>query len=150
MDRLCTYFDIHFAARGLALHASLMQHWPDFELTVLCLDAATEALLRRMALPRVRLVSLAELEAHDPALPAVRGTRSRLGYYLTTTPLLSRYVLDHAPDAAGVFYLDADLCFFSPPGPVFDELGRGSILVHEHSTAMRGHPHGTFNVGLVG
>ena len=150
MDRLCTYFDLHFLARGLALHASLLQHWPDFELTILCLDAPTEDLLQRMALSRVRLVSLAAIERYEPALPAVRGTRSRLGYYLTTTPLLPRYVLDHAPDASAVFYLDADLYFFSSPGPVLDELARGSILVHEHGTAMTGHPHGTFNVGLVG
>lgn len=150
MDHLCTYCDIHFLARALALYASLVRHWPDFELTILCLDDTTFELLRRMALPRVHLVALAELERYDPALPAVRGTRSRLGYYLTTTPLLPRYVLDHAPDASSVFYLDADLYFFSHPGPVHAELGHGSILVHEHSAAMVGHPHGTFNVGLVG
>lgn len=150
LHRLCTYFDVHFLPRGLALYDSLVRHWPDVELWTLCLDDASAELLRRLALPRVQLVTLADLERYDPSLPAVRDTRSRLGYFFTCTPILPRYVLAQAPDAAAVFYLDADLFFFSDPRPVLEELATGSILIHEHSAAMRAHPHGTFNVGLVG
>jgi hypothetical protein len=146
---LCTYFDSAFLPRGLALYESLGRHWPGVPLYALCLDGQTEEVLRRLALSRMRVLSLADLEKADPALGGTRASRSRVGYYLTCTPALLKYVLGAADVAV---YLDADLFFFSSPEPVLKEFSEGSIYVHEHRP---GHPDfdpgaGRFNVGLVG
>ncbi|MEO8603283.1 MAG: hypothetical protein ABI629_11970 [bacterium] len=151
MDTLCTYFDRAYLPRGLALYDSLVQHWGEFELYVLCLDDDTERALRQLALPRLHIVPLAELEAADPALAATRPTRSPIGYYLTCTAVLVRHVLARAADAPAVFYVDADLCFFSSPAPLLAEFAAGSIYIHAHRPA---HPDwgaelGRYNVGLV-
>ena len=151
MDTLCTYFDRAYLPRGLALHESLLRHWRDFELFVLCLDAETERVLTRLDLPRVRLVPLAELERFDPALAATRDARSRIGYYFTCTPCFTLYVLG-LTRTRRVYYVDADLYFFSPPAPLLDEHDRGSVYVHEHRPDRPGYQpqYGRFNVGLVG
>ena len=151
MDTLCTYFDRAYLPRGLALHESLLRHWRDFELFVLCLDEETERVLTRLDLPRVRLVPLAELERFDPALAATRDARSRIGYYFTCTPCFTLYVLGLARTRR-VYYVDADLYFFSPPEPLLDEHDRGSVYVHEQWPDRPGYQpqYGRFNVGLVG
>jgi hypothetical protein len=55
------------------------------------------------------------------------------------------------PDVV-VTYVDADLYFYSDPSAVLDEMGNGSIFIHEHDFAPE-HAHmvsisGRFNVGL--
>src|SRR5262245_4494634 len=104
MMTLCTYFDAAFLPRGLALYQSLARHWRDFTLIVLCLDDDTERVMRALGLPHVHVLPLQELEQRDPSLRAVRSTRSRVGYFMTCTPVLLRHALDRS-DAA--FYLDA-------------------------------------------
>jgi hypothetical protein len=146
---LCTYFDREFLPRGLALHDSLMSHVADLTLLVLCLDAETERVLRTLDLPRLRIVTLSQLEGFDPELPATRSSRGRLGYYMTCTPSLIRYALSQA-DA--VLYLDADLYFFGSLEPALREFAGGSIYVHEHRRGRTDFDPdgGRFNVGLVG
>ena len=73
MHYFCTYFDQNYLTRGLALHRSLVDHAGDFELVVLCMDEAVEKALRAKALPRVRLLAVAELTQHYPALAAARA-----------------------------------------------------------------------------
>jgi hypothetical protein len=148
MTILCTYFDSAFLPRGLALYDSLVRHWDDFTLLALCLDDEAGLALRKLSLPRVVPLSLSELEAIDPSLAEARSSRSRVGYYMTCTPVLLRYALTQADVAV---YLDADLFFFSPPASMWAEFAKGSIYVHEHRP---GFPDwdpsaGRFNVGLV-
>ncbi len=151
MDTLCTYFDRAYLPRALALYDSLVEHWGDFELYALCLDDDCERALRRLALARVHIIPLRELEAADPALPTARPTRSPIGYYLTCGPVLVRHVLTRAAHAPAVFYVDADLCFFSSPAPLLTEFAAGSIYIHAHRPALPewSSGMGRYNVGLV-
>jgi hypothetical protein len=64
----CTYFDHRYLTKGLALYRSLEEHGGEFELHVLCLSAECHDVLSRLGLGRARLVTLEELEAHDPEL----------------------------------------------------------------------------------
>jgi hypothetical protein len=148
----CTYFDHHYLSRGLALYESLRQHGGKFELWVLCLSDECHALMTRLALPRVRLITLEEFERADSALHAVKPTRSIVEYYFTCTPSLPLYVFERAPQADIVTYLDADLFFFAGPEPVFAEMGPHSIAIIGHRfPPWQKHKEvvGIYNVGWV-
>lgn len=146
----CTYFDAHYLTRGLALYRSLAAHAGDFRLFVLALDEETESTLQRLHLPNVVLVGLAELEASHPELHALRGTRTRAGFYMTFTPLLLAQVFARDPSVQSLAYLDADLMFFANPRLAWD--GSCAIGVIEHrcpAQADKSVLYGRFNVGLV-
>jgi hypothetical protein len=149
----CTYFDHRYLPRGLVLHESLRIHSPDSTLWILCLSATCHSILERMRLPGVRLVCLEELEAFDPDLLAVKGSRSIVEYYFTCSPCFVRYVLFQDSSATSVTYVDADICFFSDAEAVFDSLGECSIGITPHrfsSAAYRSHgKFGIYNVGLL-
>jgi hypothetical protein len=122
-------------------------------LWILCFDDETYEILSRLALPGVRLISQQEFEAEDEELVRAKMDRSRVEYYWTCTPSLPLYVFRHNPEVEVITYLDADLCFYSDPQPIYDELGDGSILIIEHRYASE-HVHmaaisGIYNVGLM-
>lgn len=148
----CTYFDHRYLPLGLALHESLLRHGGEFTLWVLALDRECADFLEAAALPNVRVVPLAELEAFDPELKAVEGTRSRVEYYFTCSPCLPRYVM-RAHGVDEITYLDSDLWFFSSPEPVFEELGDGSVAIIAHrftgASAASHARHGIYNVGWL-
>ncbi|HEX7276983.1 MAG TPA: hypothetical protein VF244_06370 [Acidimicrobiales bacterium] len=118
----CTYFDVNYLSRGLALYESLRATVPgDFTLDVLCLDDEAERRLRQRALPGVRLTRLVDLEAADPELLATKGTRSKIEYIFTAGPAFMRHLFDREPSLDLLTYLDSDLYFFSSPEPLFKE-----------------------------
>jgi hypothetical protein len=134
-QHFCTYFDWRYLARGLVLYRSLAQHCENFTLRVFCMDGRTKAALDRLNLPHLIAIQLAELEAHDPALLAVKGTRTPVEYYWTATPAICLYSLERETGLEHIVYLDADLKFYADPAPLFDELGDGSILLMPHLPA---------------
>lgn len=117
----CTYFDVNYLSRGLALYDSLRATAPDFTLDVLCLDDEAAAQLERRALPGIRLTRLVALESADPDLLATKGTRSNVEYIFTAGPAFMRYLFDREPSIDLLTYLDSDLYFFSSPEPLFTE-----------------------------
>ncbi len=126
----CTYFDHNYLARGLALYRSLEANCPDFMLWVLPMSPQAEKTLKRLKLPHMELIRLADFE--DPELLAVKPDRTAVEYMWTLTPSLPLYILRTRPDLSMITYLDADLLFFSSPEPIFTELGDNSILLIEH------------------
>lgn len=146
----CTLFDRNYLFRGLALYRSLERHAGKFTLFVLCMDDESFGTLSRLRLPNARPVRLAEFE--DAALLQAKKTRSPLEYYWTCTPSLPLFVLEREPRADVVTYLDSDLFFYADPGPLFEEMGSASVMIHEHRFPPRlGHlaKHGRYNVGWV-
>src|SRR5580658_5935605 len=152
MHRFCTYFDSGYLTRGLALYHSLKRHCGEFHLDILCLDGESFDQLARLSLPECRLVSLAEMEKADAGLVSVKGSRTTVEYYFTTTPCFISYLLQEVPEGGLLTYLDADLYYYSDPGPIFDELKNASIGIIEHRFAPNlDHMkmHGVYNVGWV-
>ena len=126
----CTYFDRNYLPRGLALYRSLARHCQrPFTLWVLCFDATTYRTLDRLCLPGVRLIALDQFEAGDSDLQRAKTERSLVEYYWTCTPSLPLYILRHYPEVELITYLDADLCFYADPMPIYAEMGDGSILI---------------------
>ena len=152
MRYFCTYFDSGYLARGLALHASLVQHAGRFQLVILCMDVGVEADLRQRQLPGVRLLPLDPFLAKYPALAAARTNRSKLEFYFTCTPWLMRHLLPELPRGALLTYLDADLFFFSSPDPIFAEIGAASVAITPHrfpASLVHLERYGRYNVGWV-
>src|SRR5689334_4523337 len=109
----CTLFYSNYLMRALALHRSFAKYFPgDCTLVMLAMDEEAHRLLARLALPRVRIISIEELEAKDAALKSVKPTRTIAEYSWTSAPALLRYLLSEMPEGEGVVYLDADLMFF--------------------------------------
>lgn len=135
LNEFCTLFDRNYLVRGLALYRSLERNCGEFRLRVVCLDQETEDCLRRLSADHLEIISLTELEAHDPELLAKKNGRSRVEYYWTSTPCMCSFLLDREPHLEAITYLDADLMFFSSPAPLFDELGGGSVLLVPHRWA---------------
>jgi nucleotide-diphospho-sugar transferase len=148
----CSIFDRSFAARWLVMQRSLLRHSPGARALAFCLDDQARDVVDRLGLPGVGVMTLAELEAHDAELAAVRGTRSALEYLFTVKPCLYRHLLATG-NAAAVVHVDADMMFFSDPVPLLRELDSGSVLLMPsgHSPSM---PHldevyGAYQSGLI-
>jgi hypothetical protein len=157
MRYFCTYFDSNYLHRGLALHESLCAHAGDFALWVLCFDQTTFELLNRLHLPSLHTIRREDFESAYPALLSIKATRSPVEYYLTTTPLLPRYVLDSQPQVNRVAYVDADLFFYGDLRPIYEEWASGSIYIVPHrfpfppKAQQRSESDGgIYNVGFVG
>jgi hypothetical protein len=149
----CTYFDHRYLPRGLALIQSLRAEGGVEDVWVLCLSDECRDILAGMALPRVRLVSLGELERAYPALAAVKSCRSAVEYYFTATPLIIQFVFERDTAVQCVAYLDADMYFFGPVDVVFAAVGDApvTIIPHNYAPAVRRRyeKFGIYNVGWV-
>lgn len=152
-NEFCTLFDVNYLPRGLVLHDSLAETCPSFRLRVFCMDSATYEILDELALPSLIPIPLSELEARDPGLRAVKGTRSEVEYLWTATPAVSLVALEREPELELITYLDADLMFFADPAPLFEELGGRSTLIVPHRYAPRWEQSaprfGTYNVEFM-
>jgi hypothetical protein len=130
MPFFCTLFDGNYLLKGLAMLRSLAAHCPDAKTYVLCMDEETRTLLDRIDPPGTVRLSLSDIE--DEALLAVKPGRSLAEYCWTLSPCLPWYLLERHPEIDCITYLDADLYFFSPVEPLFEEIGPASIAVIEH------------------
>ncbi len=146
----CTLFDRRYLGRALALYRSLERCDPEFMLRAICMDAEGYELVERLALPRMRAISIESVEGADPELRAARPSRESYEYCWTCTPAACLYILDREPELELLTYLDADLHLSSSPDPLFAELGDGSVLLIPHRTSdEQERAVGIFNVGWL-
>jgi len=153
MRTYCTYFDRNYLVKALALIESLNRHEKQpFRLLAVCLDELTELMLRQLALPNVVPIPLAEIELGDAALLNARNNRTLVEYYWTLTPTVILRLLQGEDEGDSITYIDADLFFYSPPDPIFEEFAGHSVLIHGHRFSpaqMHLEIHGKYNVGLL-
>lgn len=146
-----TYFDSHYAAKGLTMLRSLRRHQPSAELTVLCLDADVERILRAVA-PSARLIGLARLVDAEPRLAALRAQRKTWEFYATAKAVYLHRLLEALALDDVLAYVDADTCFHAAPLPAFAaELDAHSIVVSPHRYspgAAHLSVYGPFNAGF--
>ncbi len=129
MLNFCTLFDINFATQGLVMYESLKKHCDDFHLYIFAFCEDSYKLLSGLNLEKTTIISLSEFE--DEELLKVKPTRTAGEYCWTCSSSTIKYCiekfnLDHCT------YIDADLCFYSNPKVLVDEMGDKSVLITEH------------------
>jgi hypothetical protein len=128
----CTLFDSNYLVKAVAMHRTLLRHAPDAHLTAFVFDDDAKRILDALALPRLTVATLAQLEEFDAGLLAVKGDRTPTEYCWTSTPVLPLYLFAQRPEVDEVTYLDADLGFFADPQLLFDEMGDASVCITPH------------------
>lgn len=131
----CTLFDSGYLFKGVAMLESLALHCLGARTYVLCMEDQARSLLERMALPGVTCISLHEVETPD--LLEAKKDRSVSEYCWTLSACLVAYVMARWPGIPQITYVDADLLFYSPVEPLFDEIGDASIAIIEHRFTPR-------------
>jgi hypothetical protein len=129
MLTFCTLFDSNYLSRGLSMYYSLRQHCEDFQLFVFAFDERAYTILKKMALPSVKLISLKEFE--DEKLLQVKPTRSKAEYCWTATSSTILFIIEKY-GVESCTYIDADLYFYNSPKILIDEMKEKSILLTEH------------------
>lgn len=131
----CTLFDRNYLLKGVAMLRSLKKHCPTAIVHVLCMDEDTRQIIERLSMSDVHCLSLPELET-DEILKA-KADRGVAEYCWTLSSCVTWYVLNQNPEIDFITYLDADLLFYSPIEPLFDEIGASSIAIIEHRFSDR-------------
>ena len=124
-----TSFTRAYLTKGLAMHQSLKQHCPDCRLFILVFDEDTLQILTDLNLPGVTPFSVKDLK--DPALEAVRPTRSDTEFCWTCKPTTLAYCLANW-ELSNISHIDADTFFFSSPEPLYQEVGNADIAIVPH------------------
>lgn len=134
METFVTLFDTGYLHHGLALHATLRAAVPDARLLVVAMEQRTAALLRQLARAGLEAAEVEEL--NDPALVALRSTRSRGAFCWSTTPTALLWALRRAGPGGRATYLDADLAILrSPLGLIGRAADAGAaVLATPHAT----------------
>jgi len=95
------------------------------------MDDITYNLLNKMALEKIKLISLKEFE--DQSLLKAKEDRTWAEYCWTCTASLILFLLKKYPNLEMMTYLDADLYFFNDPKPFFDEFDNHSIFITKNN-----------------
>lgn len=135
-ETFVTLFDAGYLHHGLALHASLAATVPDFRLLVVAMEPRAAALLRALPRPGLDVVEVEQLG--DPALTALRASRSRAAFCWSTTPSALRWALAAAGPGGRATYLDADLAILRSPLPMLDtaQHAGAALLATPHATGF--------------
>lgn len=129
MQNYCTLFDSFYLNRALVMYESLKKHCPNFHLYIFAFDDKALNILTKLRLASVTIIPLSEFENED--LLRIKASRSKGEYCWTCTPYTIQYSIEkfNLPQCT---YIDADLCFYSDPGVLLDEMHEDSILITEH------------------
>jgi hypothetical protein len=129
MQNFCTLFDSNYLSRGIAMYDSLKRNCSNFHLYIIAFDDKAYAILNKLALENITIISLKEFE--NEKLLAVKLTRSRAEYCWTCTPSTILYIFN-TYKVENCTYIDADLYFYSSPQVLFDEMNGKSVLITQH------------------
>jgi hypothetical protein len=149
----CTFFDSGYLSRGITMIESIRSFDAGSQIYILALDGFVAEYFRKLALERVTVLTVEQLEDFCPELLGVKSSRSRMEYYFTCTPQLFKFIFSQQPDAGlTLSYLDADLYFFSDPRQIREALGDSSVGITAHR--FKNPPkiqlqYGLFNAGFL-
>ena len=111
------------------MYWSLTRVCPEFNLYVFVFDDVLAATLKKMALPNMTVITLAEFE--DEELLHVKPTRTAGEYCWTCSSSTIYYCLTHF-NIDHCTYIDADLYFYSNPQALIDEMRNDDVLITSH------------------
>ncbi|AJR14868.1 hypothetical protein [Leptospira interrogans] len=150
MKYLCTLFDFNYLPLGISLYESIRLHFGDFHLWVLAMDDKTCTFFKENSFDHVTVLSLSDIESEDVLV--AKGNRTWQEYCWTLSPVLPSYVLAKNRAIDHITYLDSDIYFFSDVEPVYNEIGKYSVMIIPHRFPDRLkylEANGIYNVQMV-
>jgi len=126
----CTLFDSNYFSRGLTLYNSLLVHCEDFHLFIFAFDNECFIKLSNLQLEKSTIICLSEFE--DSELLKIKPDRTKAEYCWTCTSSTILYCIEHFK-LDNCTYIDADICFYSNPQIIFDEIGDSAIALTDHN-----------------
>lgn len=161
MMHFCTYSDIKYVYKGLALNQSLSETIEcDYTLYYLCLDDETFELLSHLELPNIKPVHIHSLQMHDikraKQLGADQFGDKETVFIWSLSAIWINFCLKKlVPKDEILTYADADIYFYTMPDANYFLVDR-SVGIHKHRFTPKGekydvktNPVGEFNVGVM-
>lgn len=148
----CTYFDYNYLVYAKILSQSLTVYQPKHTLYIVCMDTKAFEVLEENPIPNTVVFAHQELTQFRPALNKIKSERSPAEYFFTCSAQVCAFILNKNPHIDILNYVDADLCFYSSPEPLFKELDKASIGIIPHGfhwTNRSKIKYGKFNVGWI-
>jgi lipopolysaccharide biosynthesis glycosyltransferase len=130
MNGFCIILSKYRLYQGITLYRSLVYNYKNFEVFILCVDDETYQMCMALDLKNVILLKTEELA--DGRLSVIKQSRRLNEYCWTLKPFFLEHVLNKYDYLDNVVYLDADLCFFSDPSPIFECNKNYCALLSEH------------------
>lgn len=125
----CTLFNSNYMSRGLVMYESLLKHCDDFHLYVFAFDDKCFEFLSSQKYAHLTVISLKEFENEE--LLSIKPSRSAAEYCWTSSSSTILYCLTHF-GLENCTYIDADMCFYSNPIVLINEMGSKSVMITEH------------------
>lgn len=150
MNFFCTLFDKNYLTRGLVLYDSLVVYCRPFKIWILCMDQETHRILAKLKLQYAILIKLDDFE--NAGLKKARKNRTHQEYCWTCASSLLWHLFRKHPSLKLLSYLDSDLVFYSNPAPIWEEMGKNSVLIVPHRFAADKTKlvvNGIYNVSLI-
>ena len=133
MFNFCTLFDHNYLSRGLVMYESLKAHCSEeFTLYILTTDDIAFKWLCENPHENIIVNSLADIKDAYPVLTRLEQERTRTEFNWTLSSFSIQFFLK-TYNLPSMTYLDADLCFYSDPKILFEELKGESVIITPHN-----------------
>lgn len=150
MKHICTYFDINFLPRGLALLDSIEENTEHYLLYILALDDEVVQFFDKLNNKNVRLITLQEYSEYFSIDKSEYQNEKE--FYFSITPAICLYVIKNYKGIDILLYLDADVYLFNDIEILYKEIGEASIAMCSHRIpwyiSIVSKNYGMYNVGV--
>ena len=146
---ICTYFNIDYLARGLALIESINSNNLDTIIYVLAIDEKVEIHLRNK-FNNVKVIKLDYYKNQNNITKSKYSDNKQ--FFFSITPNLCKMILAENKQIDILLYLDADVYVTSNITPIYDEFNNFSIGACSHRRnkflELFSNKYGIYNVGV--
>lgn len=126
---ICTYFNIDYLARGLALIESINKNNLDTVIYVLAIDEKVEIHLKNK-FNNVKVINMDYYKNHNNITKSKYSDKKQ--FFFSITPNLCKMLLADNEEIDILLYLDADVYVSSDITPIYDEFNDFSVGVCSH------------------
>ena len=126
---ICTYFNIDYLARGLALIESINRNNPETIIYVLAIDEKVETYLSKRY-KNVEVISMNYFNSQNNSNKSKYSDEKQ--FLFSITPNLCKMLLNKNKEIDVLVYLDADVYVTSDITPIYDEFKGFSVGACSH------------------
>lgn len=147
----CVILSKYRLYQGITLYRSLAYNYRNFKMFILCVDDESYEICSKLHLENVVLLKAEDLK--NKKFAALKQSRRLNEYCWTLKPFFLKHVMKEYNFVKHIVYLDADICFFNDPSPIFNSQRDYSILLSEHDFLEKdkgvAQVCGKYNSGLI-